>query len=138
MEVEKVQKVNQVLEQQEQVDPEVEVKVIQHLLLQHLKLEQQEIPHQQLLLKEMLEEMEFTLVVQEVLKLELVAVELEHADQMLHNQVLQTVMLGLVELELLIVLQDHLSLMVAVAVVEKEWPLDVVLLEDQAAVVKVV
>ena len=133
-----MQKVFQVLEQQEQVDPEVEVKVIQRLLLQHLKLEQQEIPHQQLLLKEMLEEMEFTLVVQEVLKLELVAVELEHADQMLHNQVLQTVMLVLVELELLIVLQDHLSLMVAVAVVEKEWPLDVVLLEDQAAVVKVV
>tara|TARA_R100000988_G_scaffold32000_1_gene16256 strand:+ start:180 stop:590 length:411 start_codon:yes stop_codon:yes gene_type:complete len=136
--VEKVQKVFQVLEQQEQVDPEVEVKVIQRLLLQHLKLEQQEILHQQLLLKEMLEEMEFTLVVQEVLKLELVAVELEHADQMLHNQVLQTVMLVLVELELLIVLQDHLSLMVAVAVVEKEWPLDVVLLEDQAAAVKVV
>ena len=74
-EVEKVQKVFQVLEQQEQVDPEVEVKVIQRLLLQHLKLEQQEILHQQLLLKEMLEEMEFTLVVQEVLKLELVVVE---------------------------------------------------------------
>ena len=123
---------------QEQVAQVVVDKVTQVLNLVLQKLEQQETLHQQLLLKEILVETEFNLVVLEVLKLVLVVVELVPLEQMQLNQVLVLVMLVLVVLELLVVLRDHLSPMVVVAAVEKEWPLDVVLLEDQAVVVKVV
>ena len=133
-----MQEVKLVLPMQEQVDQVVVVKVIQLLHLQVQKLEQQETLLQQLLLKEMLVETEFTLVVQEVLKLVLVVVGQVPLERMQLNQVVQIVMLVLVVLELLALLQVHLSLMVVAVVVEKEWHLDVLLLEDQAVVVKVV
>tara|TARA_R110002020_G_scaffold90446_2_gene220208 strand:+ start:336 stop:752 length:417 start_codon:yes stop_codon:yes gene_type:complete len=138
--VEKVQKVFVVklLLLQEQVAQVVVDKVTQVLNLVLQKLEQQEILLQQLLLKEILVEMEFILVVQQVLKLLVAVVEQVPLEQMQLNQVDQILMLVLVVLELLVVLQDHLSPMVVAVAVEKEQPLDVVLLEDQAVVVKVV
>jgi|TARA_R100000030_G_C3196950_1_gene109853 hypothetical protein len=86
----------------------------------------------------MLVETEFTLVVQQVLKLQVAVVVLEHVEQMLYNQVVQIVMLVLVVMEFQVILQVHVSLMVEVVAVEKEQLLDVVLLEDQVVVVKVV
>ena len=120
---------------QEQVAQVVVDKVTQVLNLVLQKLEQQETLHQQLLLKEIMVETELHLVVQERNKLVVAVVELELLELMRCNQVLVLVMLVLVVLELLIVLQDHLSLMVAVVAVGKEWLLDVLLLEDQAVVV---
>jgi len=138
--VEKVQKVFVVrlLLLQEQVAQVVVDKVTQVLNLVLQKLEQQETLHQQLLLKEIMVETELHLVVQERNKLVVAVVELELLELMRCNQVLVLVMLVLVVLELLVVLQDHLSPMVVAVAVEKEQPLDVVLLEDQAVVVKVV
>jgi|TARA_R110002012_G_scaffold20030_2_gene71404 hypothetical protein len=82
--------------------------------------------------------MEFILVVQQVLKLLVAVVEQVPLEQMQLNQVEQIVMLVLVVLEFQVILQVHVSPMVAVVAVEKEQPLDVLLLEDQAVVVKVV
>ena len=83
-------------------------------------------------------EMEFILVVQQVLKLLVAVVELVPLEQMQLNQVVQIVMLVLVVMEFQVILQVHVSLMVEVVAVEKEQLLDVVLLEDQVVVVKVV
>ena len=95
-----VQKVFQVLEVMQQQEDQVEVvKDIQLVRPLVQKLERQETLLQQLLLKEMLVEMEFTPLVLEVLKLPLEVVVLEHVEQMLHNQVVQTVTLVLVVME---------------------------------------
>ena len=92
-----MQQVIQVILVQQLEDLEEAVKVIQDLRLQVQNVEQQETLHQQLLLKEMLVETEFVLVVLEQLKLPLAEVVLEQLEQMLFNQVPQILMLALVE-----------------------------------------
>ena len=124
---------------QEQVVQVVVDKVIQVLNLALQKLEQQETLHQQLLLKEILVEMEFNLVVLQTLKLLVEVVELELLDQMLFNQVLVLVLLVQVELDLQLILQVHVALMVAVVAVEKECQLvDVKVQVELEVVVQVV
>jgi hypothetical protein len=133
--VEEVQKVFQVMAvMQQQVDQAEEVKVIQivHLVLQELV--QQEILLLQLPLKETLVEMEFNLLLLDAHKLLVAVEELEHVEQMLFNQPLVLVMVVLVVLDWQVLSQDHLSLMVAVVVVEKEWVVDLLVQVEQAVV----
>ena len=105
---------------QQQVDQAEEVKVIQivHLVLQELV--QQEILLLQLPLKETLVEMEFNLLLLDAHKLLVAVEELEHVELMRCNQVLLLVQAVLVVLDLQLILQVHVSLMVAVVVVEKD------------------
>jgi hypothetical protein len=86
----------------------------------------------------MMVETEFTLVVQGAHKLLVVAVELEHVEQMLYNQVLQQVVLVMVVLEFQVILQDHVLVMVEVVEVEKDWLLDVLAQVELEAAVQVV
>jgi hypothetical protein len=133
--VEEVQKVFQVMAvMQQQVDQAEEVKVIQivHLVLQELV--QQEILLLQLPLKETLVEMEFNLLLLDAHKLLVAVEELEHVEQMLFNQPLVLVTVVLVVLDWQVLSQDHLSLMVAVVVVEKEWVVDLLVQVEQAVV----
>ena len=119
---------------QQQVDQAEEVKVIQivHLVLQELV--QQEILLLQLPLKETLVEMEFNLLLLDAHKLLVAVEELEHVEQMLFNQPLVLVTVVLVVLDWQVLSQDHLSLMVAVVVVEKEWVVDLLVQVEQAVV----
>ena len=115
-----MQEVKHVSLMQEQVDQEVVDKVIQVPHQQVQKLEQQEILLLQLPHKEMLAEMEFNLVVLDAHKLLEEVVEQEHVELMRCNQVLLLVQAVLVVLDLQLILQVHVSLMVAVVVVDKD------------------